>query len=186
MMYDKLFQPREPWMWKSGHPFHLAPMNDGWWWDFEIFWARLAGAYAEEQRRIERWLWFWAALSGHFQSVVSAQKSLDESRFVRLPNGQYGRVVPDWRKSRKERVAVLRDRHYNWVRKISYVEVGQDELTTVIPWPMDQRYPWDIFGIPRQVKEARRQEALGKRSERARKQSLRRWWRGLDKWPGDA
>lgn len=174
-------------MWRSNHPYYLhAPSPKGWWYDFHLTWAKIGGRYADDCRAWDRFIWGWQRVCSAVESRVHAEK-VRRVEFVRLRGGEYGRVLcryksrDTWRNENIKmiRVRVLRDRRYNWVRKPYDRETSDWGLIPVKDWGMDPLAPYNV-DIPMEVRNRRRTEARNKKAERARKQVLRRQWRGLE------
>jgi hypothetical protein len=152
------------------------------WWDMRLAWARIAGQYSEECYQWQSWIWFWRRLGSWIDSEARAKASRTKTEFVRCRCRKgYGIVLHrQKRKSANDlcRVLILRDRRFNWVHKSYVIAIDASWLTPVPDWGMDPESPHNT-GIPTAVVRERRAIARDRKAVRARKNVLRRQWRGI-------
>lgn len=170
--------------WNNGHPYLLAPVRDNhdYWFTMQVVWMLIGSAHRDAVHWWDKWLWLWQFVGRREKELADAQAAWDALEFVKCWYSRKWGVV----RSRLRRrgagdlctVWWLRDRHYNWLPKVEVGTIDENWLQPAEAWELDRSAPWTL-GIPTAVKQARRAAGRQKKAERARKQVLRREWRGL-------
>lgn len=166
----------------SGKPPVRDSAEHKFWWNWHLTWMQIANRRAALFHNWERFTWQWQSIASAYSSYCEAQQARKKLEFVRSDYNRCWGVVVERTKRKGQgdlcKVRVLRDRHYNWVTEPYIKTLDEHWLTPVPAWDADVQSPWSM--IPTRVTHTRWQIGWNKKAERARKQVLRRQWRGLE------